>query len=195
MVNKALWVPEERSRVYWFLSDCFLQAPTEISSEIWQALQLSANNSEPMELRKEFTRLFRGIRDGYGPPPPYESLYRPDIFPTDITEAILGYFHSGGLDAAKICGEPPDFLATELRLLSLLAYQEHESSQNGNLEQCQFFSDLQTRFVQNHLLCWVPDYCQILIQESRVDFYSQLATHIATFLNEIQNKTWTGKIS
>ena len=76
MVNIALLAAEERSRVYWFLSDCFLQAPTEITSEIWQVLQLSANKSGPMELRKEFTRLFRGIQEGYGPPPPYESRYR-----------------------------------------------------------------------------------------------------------------------
>ena len=188
MVNKALWVPEERSRVYWFLSDCFLLAPTELSSEIWQALQLPAKKSESMELRKEFTRLFRGIHEGYGPSPPYESLYRNSEFPTDITDAVFSYFQSGGFDASAICKEPPDFLASELRLMSLLAFKEHEACLNGDEQQRQYFIQLQYEFLQNHILIWVPEYCQILMEASRVDFYQQMAQYLYIFLENVKDQ-------
>ncbi|MCK5478324.1 MAG: molecular chaperone TorD family protein [Methylococcales bacterium] len=189
MVNKTLLAPEERSRVYWFLSDCFLQAPTEISSEVWKTLQLSVDNSETMELRKEFTRLFRGIQEGYGPPPPYESLYRQSVFSTDITDAVISYFQSGGFDATAICEEAPDFLSSELRLMSLLAYKEYESSQNGNESQRQHFIQLQNEFLQHHLMIWVPEYCQILMEASRIDFYQQLASYLLSFLTDSGHNT------
>ena len=188
MVNIALLAAEERSRVYWFRSDCFLQAPTEITSEIWQVLQLSANKSGPMELRKEFTRLFRGIQESYGPRPPYESLYRQCEFPTDITDAVISYFQSGGFDAAEICAEPPDCLASELRLMSLLAFKEHESCQNEDEQQRQYFINLQSEFLQNHLLIWVPEYCQILMEASRIDFYQQLAHYLNNFLADDKDR-------
>jgi putative dimethyl sulfoxide reductase chaperone len=187
MVNKSMPAPAERSRIYWFLSDCFLQAPTEISSEVWQVLQISVNRSEPMELRKEYTRLLRGVQEGYGPPPPYESLYRHCEFPTEITDAVMSYFQNAGFDAAQICTEPPDFLASELRLMSLLAFKEHESCQKGGEQQRQYFISLQNEFLQNHLLIWAPEYCQMLMQESRVDFFRQLAQYLIVFLADIEN--------
>ena len=188
MVNKALLAPEERSRVFWFLSDCFLLAPTELPPEICQALQLPANKSDSMELRKEFTRLFRGIQEGYGPPPPYESLYRQCEFPTDITDAVISYFQSGGFDPGAICEEPPDFLVTELRLMSLLAFKEHEGSLKGDEQQRQYFIKLQNEFLQNHLMIWVPEYCQTLMAASRVDFYQQLAHYLYLFLADVKNQ-------
>jgi TorA maturation chaperone TorD len=185
MVNNAVLLPDERSRVYWLLSDFFLKPPTELSSTIWQMLKIPEQSIDSMSLHKEFTRLFRGIQEGYGPPPPYESLYRPNEFPTDITEAVLSYFQTGGFDAAVICDEPPDFLASEFRLMSLLAFKEHECCQNEDWELSRFFINLQREFLQNHLLVWVPDYCQILSEASRVNCYQQLASYISVFLKDM----------
>ena len=187
MVNKETLLADERSQLYWFLSDCFLQVPTATSySDIAQALQIPADGLDALELRKEFTRLFCGIQEGYGPPPPYESLYRCSEFPTDIVEAVLSYFQAAGFDAAEICEEPPDFLASELKLMGLLAFKEHECMQNENSEQGWLYRDLQLKFLHNHLMIWVPEYCQILVEASRVEFYRYLARYLSTFLMEME---------
>ena len=186
MVNKRTLLADERCHVYWFLSDCFLQAPTAISSsDIGQALQIPVDELDVMELRKEFTRLFRGIQEGYGPPPPYESLYRSTEFPTDIVESVLSYFQAAGFDAAEICVEPPDFLASELKLMGLLAFKEHECIQNRDNEQSILYKDLQHKFLHNHIMIWVPEYCQILIEASRVEFYRYIARYLSTFLIDL----------
>jgi TorA maturation chaperone TorD len=190
MVNKETLLADERCHVYWFLSDCFLQMPTATSSsEIGQALQIPANELDVMELRKEFTRLFRGIQEGYGPPPPYESLYRSSEFPTDIVEAVLSYFQAAGFDAAEICVEPPDFLASELKLMGLLAFKEHECIQNRDSEQSILYKDLQYKFLQNHIKIWVPEYCQMLIEASRVEFYRYIARYLSVFLIDLEQSS------
>ncbi len=178
----AVSEPEVRSRVYWFLADCILLPPAEVSTEVRQALQLRADEEDDRILDREFTRLLRGVQEGYGPPPPYESLYRRSEFPTDIVEAVIGCFQRGGFDAAAVCMEPPDFLGSELRLMSLLAYKEYEGGRNGDERQRQSFIGLQQEVLAKHLLLWVPDYCQVLMQASRVDYYRQLAGYLGQFL-------------
>lgn len=187
MVNLSSLAADERSRVFWLLSDCFLKTPTEIGLEVWQALQCPVDCENEIELRKEFTRLFRGIKEGYGPPPPYESLYRPSVFPTEINDAVIAYFRNAGLDVWSICLEAPDYLASELMLMSLLAYQEFENEQKGNDEQRRYFLRLQNEFLNNHLLIWVPEYCQALKKHSRIDLFRQLADYLETFLKEIND--------
>jgi len=191
MVNKEILPANERSQLYWLLSDCFLQVPSATSySAIAQALQIPDDGTiDIMELRKEFTRLFRGIQESYGPPPPYESLYRCSEFPTDIVEATLSYFQAAGFEAAEICTEPPDFLASELKLMGLLAFKEHECIQQGNKEQSLVYITLQQKFLHNHLMIWVPEYCQILIEASRVEFYRSLARYLSNFLIEMEQNT------
>ena len=189
MVNKETLLADERSHVYWLLSNCFLHVPTaKSSSDIAQALQMPADALDALELRKEFTRLFRGIQEGYGPPPPYESLYRSSEFPTDIVEAVRSYFQAAGFDASEICEEPPDFLASELKLMGLLAFKEHEWVQNGGSKQGRLYRDLQHKFLHNHIMVWVPEYCQILIEASRVEFYRYLARYLSTFLMDMEQR-------
>lgn len=187
MVKLSSLAADERSRVFWLLSDCFLKSPTEISSEVWQALRLPVDCENEIELRKEFTRLFRGIREGYGPPPPYESLYRQSVFPTEISDAVIGYFQNAGLDVRSICYEAPDYLASELMLMSLLAYQEFEYDQKGDDEQRRYFMQLQNEFLNTHLLIWMPEYCQVLKKESRIDLFRQLAIYLETFLTAVNH--------
>ncbi|MEE8323978.1 MAG: molecular chaperone TorD family protein, partial [Candidatus Bathyarchaeia archaeon] len=89
---------ENRSRFYSFLSELYLKPDedflakltskiNEIDQSVDGVLVKSIRNlretlktSDLKELAQrltiEFTRLLRGIKRGYGPPPPYESLYK-----------------------------------------------------------------------------------------------------------------------
>ncbi|MGR9073581.1 MAG: TorD/DmsD family molecular chaperone [Gammaproteobacteria bacterium] len=186
MVREDVLISEGRSRAFWFLGDCFLHAPASTSEEIWTILHMPTDALDTLELRKEFARLFRGIKEGYGPPPPFESLYRVNEFPTDIIESVLGYFQIAGLNFADICEEPPDFLASEFRLMSLLAFQEHQSDLEGDDGQSRRYRELQNDFLNDHLLAWVPEYCRVLKETSRADFYRELAEYIDVFLRDIK---------
>lgn len=173
---------EQLSCIYWFISDCFLETPNLELLESWKTIQQSSKPIDLLSLQQEHTRLIVGIKEGYGVTPPYESLYRPDIFATEIHAAVLSYFESAGFEAGEICQQAPDFISTEFRLMSMLAYQQNQAE---NEKQRDFFKHLQTEFLQQHLLIWIPDYCQKLIKESQVDFYRQLAVYIETFLKHL----------
>jgi len=190
MVNKQRLLADERSQIYWFLSDCFAQLPSATSStSTAEALQISPENLDILALQKEFTRLFRGIQEGYGPPPPYESLYRSAKFPTDIVEAVFSYFQTAGLDAAEICDDPVDYLSSELKLMGLLAFQEYEYLQQDNNEQAYLVRELQQKFLQNHIMTWVPEYCEMLIEASREEYYQSLARYLSSFLIDLKQAT------
>ena len=187
MVSQQRLAADERSQIYWFLSDCFTHTPSLASSiDIAKALQLSAEKLDILALQKEFTRLFRGIQEGYGPPPPYESLYRSAEFPSDIVEAVFSYFQTAGFDAAEICDDPVDYLSSELRLMGLLAYKEHQYQQQGDNEQASLYRNLQQQFLQNHLMVWLPEYCEMLAEASREEYYQSLAHYLSNFLIELQ---------
>ncbi len=47
---------------------------------------------------------------------------------------------------------------------------------------------LQGEFLQNHLMIWVPEYCQILMEASRVDFYQQRVHYLHLFLADIKDQ-------
>ena len=83
---------ELRSRLYWILSRFYLERPTyQFLLSLKEKLNGIEDSSEGVELIREslkgdlqelserlgveFTRLFRGVKEGYGPPPPYESVY------------------------------------------------------------------------------------------------------------------------
>ncbi len=183
MVSQTQLSAAERSQIYWFLSDCFTSLPTTSSAlHIAEALKLSAKKLDLLALQKEFTRLFRGIQEGYGPPPPYESVYRSAEFPSDIVEAVFSYFQAAGINVEEICQDPVDFLSSELKLMALLAYQEHESHQQAIHDQVILYQNLQQQFLQNHILVWVPEYCELLIESSREEYYQALAAYLASFL-------------
>ncbi len=176
---------EERCRIYWFLGDCFLKAPTRKLLDVWQSLHRQDVEFDLMALQQDYIRCVAGIKEGYGLIPPYESLYRPDTFPTEIRAAVSSYFDAAGIDADSVCAQSPDFLSSEFRLLSLLAYHQHQAEIADDAEQSLMFENLQQEFLQHHLRVWLPEYCQKLAEAGKDGFYGQLAIYMQAFVAEI----------
>ena len=177
---------EERSHIYWFLGDCFSQSPTQKLLNVWQSLQENNETFDLAELQQQYIYLIAGIKEGYGLIPPYESLYRPNAFPTEIRAAVLSYFEVAGISAESVCEQAPDFLSSELRLLSLLSYHQHQAKLINDAKQVSFFNELQHEFLKHHLSVWLPEYCQKLMTEDKSGFYKQLAVYTQAFVFEFE---------
>lgn len=189
----------ERSRIYWLLSHFFLEQPDrsfinelnewlvqgntsgdagtlQVFDDVSSALSLLQSDEALLGLQKEYTRLFAGLRKNDALPPPYECVFREGRLAGDITVDVNHHYALAGFADIYPEAGPQDHLGVELRFMSLLCYEEHSAETLGDIGKVLALRNQQREFLDRHLLRWVPDYCVMLGQESRVDFYSGIAT-------------------
>lgn len=184
--------PESRQRAeaYWFLASLFAEppesdqlarlaeldvAPDGPAGEIVASLQGAESPSElARRLAIEHLRLFGGLREGYGPPPPYESLWREGRMMGEATVAALHAYGEAGFQPEGRWG-PPDHLAEELRFVAALANGEDTAREAGRKDEVQWARRRQADFVERHLMGWVPDYCRAIESQAKEPLYQTLA--------------------
>jgi TorA maturation chaperone TorD len=134
------------------------------------------------ELAIDFTRLMRGIKEGYGPPPPYESVWRGEgRVMGRWTEKVLKTYHDSGI-GMDLEDELPDYIGIELKFMSLLCYKEAEALRDGDLEKRRRFLDIEKAFFNDHIIAWIPAFTEVMSKEARTAFYKAVAKITEGFL-------------
>ena len=185
---------EKRARIYWFLADFYSVKPTtEFLKELRERIQNihyhddvdedlkklkefldKFDDSEVVDLQVRFTRLFRGIKKGYGPPPPYESIYRGEQRVCgEWTFRAMTFYHNCGFGVIDDSVGPQDHITAELRFMAMLCIKEKESLKQNNGSPL-FWMRKELYFLENHILQWVPRYC-VTIEQENDGFYSTIA--------------------
>jgi TorA maturation chaperone TorD len=70
---------------------------------------------------------------------------------------------------------PQDHIGAELRFMSLLCYRESRAWGGGDRALAESLRANQMRFLDDHLLQWVPGYCEALSQAAAEPLYEGLA--------------------
>jgi TorA maturation chaperone TorD len=73
----------------------------------------------------------------------------------------------------------PDHVATELGFMAYLAMQEAEAQGKDAL----VWLDKERAFLRDHLIVWLPRFCQRVQAESQHPFYTALAELAMTFVS------------
>ena len=195
---------EIRSKTYWFLSTLYLVRPdagfledlklklsefSDQSDELAELIELIRETLEgdtktlSQKLAVEFTRLFRGIKKGYSPPPPYESVYRGEgRVMGETTLAVMKFYSEAGFGIVEEGEGPQDYIGVELKFMSLLCYREMESWKNERMPEGGRYLELEKRFLDEHILQWVPDFCRRVEAEAREEFYAAVARLTEEFI-------------
>jgi TorA maturation chaperone TorD len=132
----------------------------------------------------EHTRLMRGIGSSYGPPPPYESLYRSPETGDDhaCLLQLTEFYHRAQVAIPAEDAERADYLGVELDLMRLLCEEECRSLEQGNTNEALNYSTLQQHFLYEHLLAWAPRFCASFIAHTPKGFYHGVALFLLGFL-------------
>lgn len=187
----------QRGEAYWFLSNLFanqpdLEAVTRMAAaadhtgeagfagEIFKAmLDMQDLEGLTLKLAQEHTRLFCGISEEYGPPPPYESLWREGVLMGESTVQVArSYLEAGYQPDGRFA--PLDHLVEELRFMASLCNGEHEAQTNSDAELAAQLRDKQLRFLADHLGIWIGEYSSKIAEQSTEAFYRSLAQVTAT---------------
>jgi TorA maturation chaperone TorD len=131
------------------------------------------SNDPETELAVDWTRLFRGVRKGYSPPPPYESVYKVGALQGEITRSVEEIYRRYGVSAGTSAGELPDHISLELMFISVLAKKELEAW-DGKREEAIQLLKAQSSFLKEHLLSWVPKFCSEAEKLATTTFYKGL---------------------
>jgi TorA maturation chaperone TorD len=135
-------------------------------------------------LAVEHTRLLRGVSREYGPPPPYESLYRSSEISseTSILVQIAEYYRQAQVKLPECGSDRIDYLGLELDFMRLLCEEESRCWEQGDRNAAEGFFQLSQRFLKEHLLAWVPIYCSSIIKHQEPGFYQGVARLLRGFL-------------
>lgn len=189
-------------RAYFILSNIYMQVPGKDFSRIlereilpslsalgnmaaekgWtrvlEALRLIEEGASGKDLAGEFTKLFRGVRPGYGPKPPYESLYRGEkTVMGDIAGEVKRRYREAGLSLeARFKGEPPDHISFELFFLSHLHLLEQELRNERKGQDADEIAAQRRSFVNEHASRWMPAFCDVIIEAADTTFYKGVAS-------------------
>ena len=154
----------ERAEAYRLLADFFLKTPEE---DMLRAIKddFDLESEETVEeIRRDFDRLFSYPE---GKLPPIESFFL-TLENTSSADEVAELYAKAGLTIEEEFELIPDHLYLELLFMSYL------------IETNKY--DLQKVFLREHLLNWVPYYCDELLKEAKTVFYREVAEITRDFL-------------
>ena len=139
-----------------------------------------------LELGIQRTRLVRGIDPDYGPPPPYEAVFR---CPIDCNESELmlrvqDYYRKAGAQLPPGKRERLDHLGLELDLMHFMCKEESDLWADGFRDAAIEMQQLQRGFLKEHLLVWAPSFCDAALREPKIGFFHGVVAMLKAFLAE-----------
>jgi putative dimethyl sulfoxide reductase chaperone len=130
-----------------------------------------------IDLAVERTRLLRGIKPDYGPPPPYESVYRgtaSQMVSQTLLEVQRAYSEAG-VGIPESVHEPVDYIGLELDLMRHLASREAAAWRSDEEDQALSWLAQQRAFCGDHLRLWIPEFCDRMAEQATLGFYQGVA--------------------
>ena len=124
------------------------------------------------ELAIDWTRLFRGLNSTYGPPPPYEGVYRiKDGIGVTIVQDVNKAYTKHGLLIGQH-RDRSDYLGYELDFMRYLSEQAIHAQEGGQIEEERSYQNDICEFLREHLSIWIGDFCARAAEHAQTSFYS-----------------------
>lgn len=194
--NPSAALARERSNIYGFLALVYQREPDAALLEILgkqdAALRdLGVDFSKPASIRNkrdileelsvEYTRLFLGPGRHISP---YESVWREDggAHWGKSTTEVKTFIETLGLNYTEEWTGLPDHIGVEFELMKKLIEHEKKTRIGKDMKTVRLCIEIQKRFMDEHIFKWVPGFCEKVIEESREDFYKQIAMLTKQFI-------------
>ncbi len=192
----------QRSNIYGLLAAVYRQ---EVSSDLLQQIKdprfmgvFSDLGSESMdlffqkpdkelieELAVEYARLFLGPGKHVSP---HESVHhrRDDgqwgsLWGKSTVE-VKKLIESTGLDYKNAYKGMPDHISVELEFMQQVILREEKAWEEADTETASDCRQLEKKFIEEHLVRWIPTFCDKVIREAELPFYREMAALTIKFI-------------
>jgi len=204
---------EYRSSIYGFIAAVYRQ---ELTSELLQQMKARRfqevlsnlgvklnngffQNSEKELLENlaiEYTRLFVGPGKHISP---HESVHhkkegvQSGQLWGELTAQVKNIIESSGLEYKSEYTGMPDHISVELEFMQQVVQREAQAWQADDDETALRCLKNEKKFVDEHLLGWIPDFCQKVSSAAEMPFYREMAGLTRSFIEfekqELKNIT------
>ena len=142
------------------------------------------------ELAVERTRLFRGVQPGYGPPPPYESVYAGSEGAPHMqtSAAVRQIYAEAGVGLPEEVKDQPDFIGLELDFMRHLTAKEAQAWADDDSQVAVEVLKQEQDFLNKHIIRWIPRFCDVMAKEARLGFYQGIAALTKGFVQDEAEK-------
>jgi TorA maturation chaperone TorD len=150
-------------------------AGLELLQQWSKGFQTKGKEEVDLDLKTDYMRVMVGTDDFKTAP--WESVYFDEdrgIFQEKTLE-VRRWYRRFGLASEKLYNEPDDHIALEISFISHLASLSLQALETA--DQATFERTLQAQhdFLKEHLLQWGPKWCDLVIENSKTDFYKGTA--------------------
>jgi len=200
--DKQAAVARQRSNVYGLLATVFGH---EVSSELLQqikdpqfmgvlsnmGLELDSDFFEKPEdelledLAVEYAGLFLGPGKHISP---HESVHhqRSDgdwgqMWGKSTVE-VKNFIESAGLDYKEAYTGLPDHISVELEFMQQVTLREEQALSEGDQEGVLYCLKMEKKFIEEHLIRWIPAFCEKIINRAELPFYREMAALTIKFM-------------
>lgn len=153
---------------------------SEVAAHLNDPANLTTEAHE--DLHWDFTRMFIGPFTL--PAPPYESVYRGEdrLLYQEETLEVRQEYRKYGLNTRECNPEPDDHVGLELDFMYHLTQLASERFAAGDRPGLAAVLQDQRRFLDQHLLQWVPKFSDDVIRSADTDFYRGFARILSGYL-------------
>lgn len=183
-----------RSNIYGLLSAVFREEPTEalihelrgarlsgifsdMGVELGETFSSISESVVAETLGLEFTRLFIGPGSHVSA---HESVFAEmDAGVSSLwgrkTVEVKNFIETAGLDYQPEFSGIPDHISVELEFMQKLTAWEAEKWTQQDRKSAEYSLTVQNLFLEQHLLCWLPQFCDAVMEEAELPFYRSMA--------------------
>ena len=168
---------KDRSILSLFQDDAECKSYSEISRFV-NAAKERGNISD--ELSAEHACLF-SLPSSYLP---HEAIYldREKRLGGKVTISVRQFYEKAGADILETCIEMPDHIGMELEFMGFLCKKERELREKADHRALHNCIQIQKTFLDEHLLKWVYQCCEKVIERTTSGFYKAIAYTIMEFM-------------
>jgi TorA maturation chaperone TorD len=137
------------------------------------------------DLAVEYTRLFLGPGQHISP---HESVHhqREDsqwgMLWGLSTAEVKKFIEATGLGYSDDFKGLPDHIAVELEFMQQLTLREEQAWKEAEADKATACRQVEKRFIEEHLIRWIPSFCEKVIQETELPFYRSFADLTKSFI-------------
>ncbi len=190
-----------RSNVYGFLSSMFREEITvehleqikdplmkKVLSEMGVKYDIfSREDQEQMleDLAVEYARLFLGPDKHISP---HESVHhqRDDgdwgVHWGGSTVDVKKFIETAGLEYKQEYSGMPDHIGVEFEFMKEAAEREAQAIEEKDWEGTLYCQKMEKKFICDHLIKWIPPFCDKIISQAEISFYGDLAEVTKKFI-------------
>ncbi len=133
------------------------------------------------------TRLYRGVAPGYGPPPPYESVWNSSGQGTAVLQAIAAIYREAGLARSPDATERIDYIGVELDYMREMASRQAAAWSSGARDAAQRTLKAECAFAVEHL-GWVLPFVDKALEQAETEFYKGHLQLLRQYVAEDQER-------